>query len=179
MRIVVGLITVVTMLMTARTVHAVDVEANCLNGGGGGLGVGLHLTDRLVLVLGATGAYGEGHFDQDRNESVTVSVPVDLKLYLRHPRAGTIAPTVRLGVAYAYQRESWTALAAADARSEWHMLAVRGLLGAEYLVTPRVGINVEGGVVGAKAVSSSTSPLYRGGYRSVGFTWLAGLVLHL
>jgi hypothetical protein len=137
-----------------------------LGSGNYGLSAGLALGERWVLLGGIDGGVAMARFeDGSTQRHVSFGIPLDLKLYLRLPRAGAMLPTLRAGVRGSY---GWS-----EGANEVTQVAAKLLAGLEYLLRPDIGINVESGLE-VSAVTTA-SPYWR----SLGITWLGGVVFHL
>jgi hypothetical protein len=166
--------------------RAQQVEVNLVGGtnsvywgGGGGVGVGLELGPRVVALVGLGAGYSSGTYVPygDQYRTFNVDVPVDLKIYCRLRRVGALLPTVRLGVGFRYQHSSTSSGAWVLPLEDTKGVTGRALVGLEYLVTPRLGISVEGGVTASSARSSYQQD--SSSYRWIATMWQAGIVLHL
>ena len=166
--------------------RAQQVEVNLVGGtnavywgGGGGVGLGLELGTRVVALAGLGASYTSSSFSSygDDYRTLTIDVPVDLKIYCRQRRVGTLQPTLRLGVGFRYQHASVSAGAVALPQEDTKGVTGRALVGLEYLVTPRLGISVEGGVTASSATGQYQQDSWS--YRWLGTMWQAGIVLHL
>ncbi len=106
---------------------------------------GVGLGDRLVLQMGAGFtsvrqsidiAPGFG-FAGSSYSAMALAVPLDLKVYLAAPSAGSVVPLARLEVRY--ERGDFE-------QSDSNGIYAALLVGAEYMITEVLGLVLEGGV---------------------------------
>jgi len=166
--------------------RAQQVEVNLVGGtggvywgGGGGLGLGLALGERVVALVGfgASYTYSDSSFAGDAYRALTLDVPVDLKIYCRQRRVGTLQPTVRLGAGFRYQHASSSAGVGVLPQEDSKGVTGRALLGLEYRVTPKLAISVEGGLTASSAGGRLQYESWS--VRWLSTMWQAGIVLNL
>jgi hypothetical protein len=144
---------------------------------GGGIRLGLMLGERVGLMFGldAGGSHSEGY--SGNNSSVVVSVPLELKVYLRQVRAKRFVPLIRLGGGYSHSSYESETMAYA-----YHSFSALGAVGVQYFFTDEIGLGFDAGLAYGRSFSGSnndfTSDMDEDGWSLVG-AWRMGLVFRI
>ncbi len=179
----IGAFTVAALLLLGSGVAGASVELEAtlsgrpagvggfLGGTGAGGMIGLPLGTRTVLMTGldVLGVHG-------RLDGWALSVPLQLKVYLRSPAERKVLPVFRVGLVYS--RTSGAASGFGGDDFVTHDLEVDGTLGLTYFVTEHLGLGVDAGIAYARRLGVQGWEYAPGGW-SVAALWRTSLVLRL
>jgi hypothetical protein len=169
---------------------AVELEMNIagragtgMAGSGGGGLIGVPLGQRTVLMTGLElSGYGN-----DQSSGWSVSVPLQLKVYIRAPAERRLVPVLRLGGGYSRWSTS-NSVSDLVTGETWrfdetsHHLQAGGSLGVVYFITRQLGLGMDAGVVYDRRIGGDTKGSLLSSSSidwSVAARWGASLVVRL
>ena len=145
---------------------------------GGGARLGLPLGKRTVLLTGLDLSVTGQSNTYKKNESYSLHIPLELKVYLSEPASKKLVPSLRVGLAYSRQSN-----VDGEYETEFNMYGLQGLAGAglSYFFTPNVALSSGFNILYGR---SSTEDNYYGGgggseYWTLDLGWRMGVLFRV